>query len=250
MFVHFLLSAMLLTGCDNFDAVQQEDSIAGYEAYLAENPDGRFSMQARNRLEELVLEQAKASGTTEAFDAYLEKFPSGVHREAAIAERETSMFNDALAKGTPAGWQAFLDAYPKKASKGRITMAKKALVASQLMENVTVSEVKIADINLAEDPTGPLNGKGFTADVTNNTDQTITSLWFRIDYLNAEGKSVGNERWPVVAPSFPVPIEEEYLEPMKPGDTRTWEWTTGDLPKTWAGEVRLIATKSSVAKQD
>jgi len=50
-----------------------------------------------------------------------------------------------------------------------------------------------------------------------------------------------------VAPSFPTPIEEEKKIPMASGETRTWEWTTGDLPDDWSGKVAVVPLKLTLA---
>ena len=34
-----------------------------------------------------------------------------------------------------------------------------------------------------------------------------------------------------------IPIEEEFKQPLKPGESRTWVYTTGDLPADWAKNI-------------
>ena len=233
-----VLVLLLCSACDNFPAVQEADSIEAYETYLEENPTSRFAIQAESRLEELYLEKAKEEGTLEAYDTYLDKYPEGVHRPTALERRESLLFLDAYQKNTEEMWKKFLEEHPR-AERKRDKYARKAVKAAPLIKHLTIGSIRIEDINLAEDPTGPLNGKGFYADVTNNATEPIAYLGMSMAYLDRDDNILMRKEWPVVAPQFPVPMEEEYLVPIAPGETRTWEYTTGDLPGGWSGKILL-----------
>ncbi|MCA9572350.1 MAG: hypothetical protein KC656_31135, partial [Myxococcales bacterium] len=245
------LSLLLATGlaCDDFGAVQREDTIPAYEAYLADHTTGPNVFRAQVRLEELYLAKARDSGKLEDWDAYLERFPKGQHTDAAIAEREASLFAWAEWEATPEAWKTFLDEYPKPRDK-RGTPARDGLEATTYAPHLSNGPMDIHDVNLAEDPTGPMNGKAFVVDVTNEGDKTIVQLWYRIHYLDADGHSLGYREWPVVAPlrNFPVPVEDDKTVPMKPGETRRWEWWTGDLPERFAGKARVIPIRIRFAE--
>lgn len=245
-----LLAAALATACDPYFAVQEADTIEAYETYLTDNPNGSRAFEAATRLEELYLRKARKSKELADFDAYLERFPKGRQREAANLEREAVLFDRASATGTAAAWKLFLDEYPKP-RKRRGRPAKDGLQATAYVErHTTMSAVRIEGVNLAENPDGPIDGKGFRFDLTNNGDQTLTTLTFAIDYLGADDVSLGRRTWPLVAPKFPTPIEEEKKVPLEPGDTRTWDWTTGDLPDGWAEKVRISPIRIRFAEAD
>jgi len=240
-----LLSLILALGfacADPFTAVQEADTIEAYEAYMADHPDGRFQMQAESRLEELYLQAARDGKTLEAYDAYLERFPEGVLLEKAMLERETFLFDWANATNTIASWEKFLEEYPK-ANKKRKQHARRVLKVLGYSDHLDVGGVRQKKVNLAENPDGPLDGWGFQVDVSNNGDKTIESLWMTIEYLGDGDVVLDKRDWPLVAPYWTTPVEEERKVPMKPGETRTWDWSTGSLPAKWSEKVRVIPTQ-------
>lgn len=244
-----LLFALTLAACaDPFAAAQKADTIEAYEQYLADHAEGRFAIQAKARLEQLYLEKARAEKSLEAYDAYLARFPEGALHDKALTEREEFLFEWARATDTLAAWEKFLEEYPR-AHKDRRNKARNMVGVHGYRQHLHIGEVTIEQVNLAEDPEGPKDGWGFRADVTNNGPSVIASLWLTIDYLDAEGRALDSREWPVVAPRFPVPMEEEHLLPMKPGETRQWFWSTGNLPETWSQQVRLYPSRLELANQ-
>ena len=247
--VWLTMTLATLMACDPFADVQKQDTIEAYEGYLAEHGESANAMFAEVRLEELYLDKARTSGALDDWNAYLERFPKGHHHETALKEREASLYDWASTQMTPEAWETFLEEYPKPTQR-RGTPAKRALEATRYAkDHLTIGTPRSEKINLAEDPEGPLNGTGFYVDVTHNGPDVIEALWLRIHYLGKDGTSLGAREWPVVAPlrEFPVPVREEFTVPMETGQTRTWEWTTGDLPQTWSGEVRVVPFKMRLA---
>lgn len=236
--VRIALLAFFVAGCDNFAEVQKADTIEAYAQYLAENPKSRYRLEANSRLEGLYFETARKEKSLEAFDRYLEKYPNGTHAEAATEQREGFLFESVKATNTEESWTRYLETYPSGHKKHR-QQAKRALLVVAYSQHISIGEAAISQVNLAEDPKGPMNGWGFKADITNNGDKTLQTLKLRIHYLDASGKSLDAREWPVVASSWPLPVAAEYEAPMKPGHTRTWDWSTGDLPADWAQKVRL-----------
>lgn len=233
-----LLILSMLTGCDPYATVLQEDTIDSYEQYLTENPTSPNVIPAKARLEELYYKAAKAEDTLEGYDRYLDRWPKGPHRVKVKAARKDMLWAWAETEHTEAGWQKFLDEYPQAGRKMR-GKARSAKKAAAYQGNLAIGDVRVEPVNLAEDPNGPKNGWGFYADITNNGTETIQFLAVSVFYLNAEGKALGTDSWPLVATRFPVPMEEEKSIPVKPGETRTWEWTTGDVPKNWAEKAKI-----------
>jgi len=253
-----LVLAMLIACGDGFSAIQQADTpdadpdviIPQYEQYLKDYPDGRWVLQANDRLETLYLSKAAKEKSLEAYDAYLEHFPKGKLRKRALEEREGFLFDWAKAEGTSASWNQFLEEYPK-AEKLRRAEAKRMIEVLEYLDKVTLSEPRFKQVNMAEDPKGPLDGWGVEVDVTNNGDEVITDMRLKIHYLNEQGASLMAKTWPVVAPTYPVPIEEEKKVPIQPGETRTWWWTDGVLPKGWVEKsVRIEVFKLQRAEAE
>lgn len=239
-----------LTACaEPFAAAQKADTIEAYEHYLAENPEGSFAIQASGRLEALYIEKAKADGELASYDAYLERFPEGAMRERALAERESFLYAWSQEVNTAESWQKYLDEYPKGKKKQR-QHARRMIKVHDYLPHLEISPVRQAQVNLAEDPEGPLNGWGFEADVTNNGTQTIREMRLTIQYLSPEGGVLDEREWPIVAEYWSVPVEEERKVPMAPGQTRTWEWTTGDMPERWDRQTRLFVSRISLQEDE
>jgi tetratricopeptide (TPR) repeat protein len=234
---------VLSTACgDNFADVQKADTIEAYETYLKNNPDNRFMLEINSRLEDLYLQAARDAKALEAYDAYLARFPEGVLREKAILEREVFLYDWANAENTGESWNTFIEEYPR-AEKTRRARAKRMIAVHEYQEFLDLSPPRMEQINLAEDPEGPLNGWGFYVDVTNNGSRTIESMYLTIEYLGAEGRAVGSREWLLVAPYPPIPVPEVQKTPMKPGETREWSWETGNMPEGWERKVRVYVSR-------
>ena len=47
-----------------------------------------------------------------------------------------------------------------------------------------------------------------------------------------------------------VPMPDEFYKPIMPGETRKWEWTTGDMPTGWAKKVKVKAVDIVLGIED
>ena len=247
------LVGTLLPGCGNpFADAQALDTIASYEAFLAENANSPYRIQAETRLEQLYLDKAREDKTLEVYDVYLDKFGSGALADKARAERREFLFAWADSEDTPEGWNKYLAEYGSGEGKKERKIARKRLRMAENKDAVQTAPVEMEQVNLAENPDGPLDGWGFFMDVTNAGDKAITHLYFQISYLNADGKALDADQWPVVTTVNPggVPIEEEFKQPLQPGQSRTWVYTTGDLPADWAKTVRVVPVDIGFAGAD
>lgn len=237
----FLLG--LLAGCsDPFAAANDADTVEAYESYLQQNPNGRFVIQARSRLETLMLEAAAEARSLEAYDTYLERFPEGALRDRARGEREALLFALAKEENTAETWQKYVAEYPK-ARKERKQFAERMLKVHEYLPNLGLSAPRTQQINLAEDPDGPLNGWSFQVDVENKGKKTLSDVRLTVQYLAAGGGVAGEKEWPLVAEYWMVPAAEEQKAPFRPGQSRTWEWTTGDVPDRWDRQVRVFVSR-------
>ncbi len=236
-----LLSALLLSACtDPFKEAMDANTIEAFEKFLAENPNSAYTTQGQVRLEELYLEKARADKNLEGYDAYLQKYPKGKLREKALEERREFLFSWADQEDTPEAWQKFIDEYPS-GDKKKLVEARKRLTMAESKDIVSIGEISIEQINLAEVPDGPLDGWGIYAPVTIGGDKEVASLMMQVAYLGSEGQVLDTRDWPLVAPALPqnMPVVESFKVPMKPGETRTFEWTAGDMPTGWARKVSL-----------
>jgi len=117
-------------------------------------------------------------------------------------------------------------------------------------DKVSSSPVEVEQVNLAENPDGPLDGWGFTADFTNEGTEAIKYLMVEVQYLDSTGRAVQKDQWPAVAERLPgnLPMEEGFSEPIKPNTSRTFYYTTGDLPADWSKKVKLVPVDIGFAK--
>lgn len=241
---------VLLFACDPYSEAAQANTIEAWTAYLEANPEGANADRARVLLEELMLAKARASGSLEDWDAVLARFPKGQHHEATLKEREASLYAWAQQEHTVAAWERFLTEYPNPKER-RAPFAKASLEALTYAPGVKLGEPRVREINLAQDPTGPMNGWAVEVDVTNG-DRVVEAMWYRVHYLGAEGRSLGHADWPVVAPlrEFPNRVPDPWTVPLQPGETRMWQWTTGEVPEGWSKQVRIVPIRVRFAPQE
>lgn len=243
LFLALAMGALIACG-PSYRDVQQVDTIEAYESFIAAKPSDPNATMAKIRLEELYLDAARETATLEAYDTYLAKYKddeSAVHMETALTEREDFMYKQAEATNTPAAWQAYLDEYPK-GQKAYKSEARRRIAVGNYLDQIEQGPVELEAVNLAENPDGPLNGWLITADFVNNGDRTIKSLGVLIEYLDGSGNAIESKKWPLCAPKAPgnMPIEEEWKQPVKPGETRMYTYMdTAPDAAGWAKKVRL-----------
>lgn len=234
--------SVVAVGCENpFEVAQTAHTIEAYEQYLTENPDGTYVLQANLALEDLYLQAAREGKNLEGYDKALKRFPKGQHKDKVMDERKQFLFDWAAEEDTPEAWQRFLDEY-KKGDKKLRSKARQRLRMAENRDRVEVGPVEAEQVNLAENPDGPLDGWGFTADITNTGDTPIQTLMIEIQYLDDAGKKAKSELWPAVATRLPgnLPFEEGFDKPIAPNEVRVFNFTTGDLPAGWSKKVKLV----------
>lgn len=238
-----LLGLLALAGCDSFGKVKKADTIEAYEAYLVDHTSGQNALVARSRLEELYYEKTKADATPEAWEAFFEKYPEGTGflYERAKEKHEDFLFNWALEQNRPEAWDRFLKTFSRP-TKEHAKIAERARHVSTYSEHLVLSEPRMERVNLAENPDGPLDGWSFAVDVQNTGDKALSTLELTLSYLDENGHGLDRDVWPVAAPFFSVPVEDHFYKPLAPGETRTWVWTSGDIPEGWSQKVRVTAT--------
>ena len=244
--VHILLalSLALSGGCvDPYGEAREANTVEAYEKFLKENPSSPQRLMAESMLEELLIGKARETRSLEDYDVYLERFPKGKLHDKALDERREFLFAWASETNTAASWQKFLDEYPK-GDKKQLTEARRRMNMAENLERVGIGPIESEQVNLAENPDGPLDGWGFYADITNKGDKPIENLMFEVQYLGADGNRLSGEKWPVVAPALPgnLPKPEGFSDPIAPGQSRRFEYTTNNLPAGWSKKAKLVPT--------
>lgn len=117
-----IIAAGLLAACSrqesSWRSAAAEDSVAAYERYLEDFPAGAHASVARERVAELMEQEAWSRAnrlqTPEAWQRYLGEWPDGRH--APTARRQLTQFvpNDVPADG--AAWSVQLGAYSSEAA--------------------------------------------------------------------------------------------------------------------------------------
>jgi len=86
-----LIVTALLAGCDtrekDWEAARQADSIAAYEEFLEQHPDGEYTDAARERIagirEQNAWDSARDADSVEAYQAFLDEYPDSEHAAQA-----------------------------------------------------------------------------------------------------------------------------------------------------------------------
>jgi hypothetical protein len=232
-----------LAGCaDPYGDAQKLDTIEAWEAYLSTKPGGTDGMLGQKRLTELYVARAAESKKLEDYDKALKHLTGKAKKEMQVG-RANVAFAAAEADGSAAAWEKFLkeDDFADDALKKR---ARAMVAVAKHRDELSISDAVVAQVNLAENPKGPLDGWSISVDVTNNGTNTFDYLILEAQLLDGDGKKLSAATYPLVSKVGPrgMPIEEKYQEPMKPGEKRSWQWTTGEPPEGWAQKARVVPT--------
>src|SRR5690606_24382003 len=110
-----LTAAAFLSGCVE-PALQQaraRDDAAGWRSFLATQPEGRETEEARERLRTLVYQEAIAAHTILGYKRFLEEFPNAPEASAVQSRLAALRFLAAREADTVAAWRGFLRAHPR-----------------------------------------------------------------------------------------------------------------------------------------
>jgi cyclophilin family peptidyl-prolyl cis-trans isomerase len=80
------LALLLVTGCERraWDRTAEAATVAAYQQYLKDYPEGKHVDDAWSRIEQLRLQQAQRQNTLAAYEAYLQEFPHGQLHSFAV----------------------------------------------------------------------------------------------------------------------------------------------------------------------
>ncbi len=247
-----LLLSLFLACSNPYQEALDAGTVEAYEAFLTENPKHKKARTIQGHLEEKLREAAKESKDITQFDAYLERFKDTTSDKNAYARfvsaREDVMWNKALDAHTEKAYQSFILEY-KSSSPRRARMAEEYSKVAAYEKNLSRTPIEIEQVNMANDPDGPLNGWKISTDLTNNGPASLSRLKYRINFLDAEGNIVHSDE----KSEDTIVIGElkgrewatpDYMKPpFKPKETRSWSYMTGDVPPDWSRKVELTIIK-------
>lgn len=246
-----VLVAALLSGCaDPYEDTKKIDTVEAWESYVATKPTGSKLLFAEDRIEELMTKKAEESKKVEDYDAVLKRFPKSKDLKKLQDARVQIALAEAQKANTEEAWKKFETENPF-ADPALIKQSRTRAEMAAYTPNLSFSEPIVKQVNLAENPKGPLDGWGFEADVTNNGDRTLSRLNVEVQLLDANGAVLRAFQYPAVASSLPggLPIPEGFDKPMAPKDTRHWAYTTGDIPEGWSQKVKVVPVSVAFAKE-
>lgn len=240
------LSAALLGCHDPVDDAKKADTIESWSAYLAlPEASGSNKIQAEDRLEQLMTQQAQTSKSLEDFDALIKRFPKSRNVKKSQKERTDISLAVAEAANTPEGWQVFMTDNPA-ADPALIKQAKNRITMAEYGPKLAYTELKIEPVNLAEDPKGPKDGWGFSTDITNNGDKSISYLNIQLKLTDPAGAPTNPVTLPAAAPTYKVPMPDVFYTPIAPGETRHWEYTTAEVPAGFVDKPAATLTPITI----
>jgi hypothetical protein len=235
-----LLLTVLGAGCaDPYGDAKKTDTIEAWEAFLATGPSMSQKLGGEQRLEQLMVEKAKASKAVADYDAVLKRFPNSRKKKEMTAERASASFNLAEEAGTTEAWKTFVAENPD-ADGALKKKAQKRLHALEYAGSVTFSELKVAQVNLAEDPKGALDGWGFSTTVTNTGPTALEWASVELILLDEGGKKLKSVTYPVATTGSNMPIDEKYVKPLGAGEARGWSYSLGEVPEGWKQGAKVV----------
>lgn len=239
------LAGWLVACSDPFEETKKVDTVEAWEAYLATNPTGSRMLNAQDRLETLLIKKAQESKKLEDYDAVLKKFPNSKQKKTLREERTKLHLALAESENTTEAWERFVKENPwvdGTVVKG----AQNRLAVAAYMPSLGFGEPHVEPTNLANDPAGAKDGWLFSVVVTNKGDKVITQMNLVAQYLDAQGAILRATTWdPLVGSKYSTGqyTPEEIAAPLKPTESRTWTYTTGDVPDGWNQQIKVVPTK-------
>lgn len=131
-----LAAALLwLTACRDpaYTSAAKRDTAAGWRAFLAANPDDEHASDARERLAELELDEARKVHSVVGYKRFLDEFGDTDSAPAARKLLEGLRFNAAMEKGTAQALRQLLRDHPDGAHRGEVEARLKALEIQEVL---------------------------------------------------------------------------------------------------------------------
>ncbi|MEZ4240178.1 MAG: hypothetical protein R3F59_29300 [Myxococcota bacterium] len=213
-------------GCSpSYTDVQRIDTIEAYEAFLEADPDSAYRNPVEKRLDELWWDRAVQQDSLEGWAAFTERWEGSKakHYPEALAKHAEFAWNAAVADGSEGAVQAYVDKFGK-ANQVLAGRARGWLDAVHY-GGLELSAPRVEKVNLAEDPEGPLNGWGVSVDAKNTGKDTLYYVRLSVQWQKPDGTPIETKDYPLVSDNWTMPATEEQQTPIKPGESRVWQWT-------------------------
>ena len=247
---------LTLAACANpYEDAKTVGTIEAYEGFLKENPDSTKAFEAKMALENLYVERARSTKSLDDYDSYLKRFYEDDHAsmyDKIKEERRDVAFDQALESNDTDVMDAFIKRY-KTSDPDLTNKIRRAQKVAAYSSNLQATPLFQEQVNLQGDASGPLDGWMFSLEVTNNGDETIETLNLKIEFLDIDGKVIKADDTTVVGigefkgREWLFESEKKLAEnpqlrrqkpPFKAGETREWVYSTGDIPPSWAKQVK------------
>ena len=238
-----LAASLLMLGCAEqkaLSAAQANGSPEAYEAFLEQHPSSVHAPILRQQIEDLRYHAAKDGEGPDAWRAYLDHHPEGKHVKEAKRYEDEASFQQADAARTTEAYQAYLDSHPtgKQVKRARAEMDELAY-----QDQVSVENLRVERVNLANDPKGDMNGWGLYADVTNHGKRILVEVELLLEFTDESGKVIGDRTWWVVAEQLlGMPTPPRIMPPLRAEQSREFQFTTGEPPEGWNDTFTLKVT--------
>ncbi len=238
-----LVSGAMAVGCseaEDWRKAELTDSAEVYREFLEKHPDSEYAPEAIKRIEEQDYVRAVELETAAAFGEYLANHPEGSNSDAARQNHARLLFEEGKRETSAEKMARYIEMYPEGAA---ITEAKHFKHVYEYAENIAITDVKVTKVNLQGKEDGPLDGHAFTAKVTNNGDKSLTTVQIRMEWLSDWDVVLLQRLWYVATPPLDMYPTAEWMQvPMKPGETRDFEYEFGRYvrPDNWNEKVRLV----------
>jgi hypothetical protein len=233
---------LLLSACTEKEAwrkTELNDGANAYRDFLEEYPDGEYAAEAIKRIEEQDYVKAVDLGNAEAYGTYLDKHPEGSNSDDAKLNHARLLFEEAKLECSAAKMGEYVDEYPEGESNMDARHYKRVY---EYAEHIEIHDLVVKKINLQGKDDGPLDGHGIYAKVTNNGDKSLTTCQIRVDWLSEAEVILLQRLWYVATPPLDMYPTAEWMQvPMKPGETRDFDYIFGKSlkPDYWEDNIRL-----------
>lgn len=209
----------------SYSEVERIDTIEAYEAFLEADPDTFYRNPVEKRLEELYWDKAEKEDTLEAWAAYTKRWEgtTASHYPQALKKHAAFAWKAALADGSLGAVKGYVDSFGK--ADQVLASRAQGLLAALEYGKLELTEPTFAQVNLAEDPKGPLNGWAVRVDVTNAGEAVLPFVRLSVEWQAPDGHELTTKDYPLCSDHWTMPATELQQQPLKPGEKRTWEWT-------------------------
>ena len=252
-----LLSLTLFFACsDPYKEAQTIGTVEAYDAFIAEYASSSRVFEANMAIEKILTDKARESQKPEDFDVYLNRYegnpPTRSLYDKMVDERADARWTQALENNSVESYKLFITEYKTERPEA-VRKARKRLKVAEYAKGLKLGPMEKIQVNLSDDPNGPLNGWQFETEFTNSGEKTLDSLLLRISYLNADGEVIKFKDYTAVGcgdycQRMFVFEDKSYEKqdpdiarirpPMKPGETRQFVKSTGDVPPDWSKQIK------------